>query len=133
MLWKDGAACDLNSFLVSALTDTGWSIRDANDINDSGWIAGDLFNSRTGEQHAYVLPPVPEPSTYAFLFAGGAFLVWRRSNCRKRTEIAAPDAEHDVTPTLGDQSDAAKVNDGPGEACSVGAGPNRPPPLGLKP
>lgn len=80
MLWQDGTAIDLNSFLSATLIGAGWYIKNANDINDAGWIVGDLFNSITGAQHGYLLSvaAVPEPSTYGLMIIGGALVVWRR-------------------------------------------------------
>jgi probable HAF family extracellular repeat protein len=57
----------------------------ANDINNSGWVAGMLGNSQTGR--AVVWEPVPEPSSLMALGMGVlplAFVVARRRD-RKRT------------------------------------------------
>ena len=65
---------DLNS-LIDPLA--GWSLVDANSINDTGQIVG--FGYHNAEAHAFLLTPVPEPSSIALLLAlalGG--LLWRR-------------------------------------------------------
>jgi hypothetical protein len=63
--------------------DSGWSLRDAFGVNDTGLIVGNgLLN---GEPHGFLLTPVgiPEPSTGA-LFAGVAVLgsAWLRRGRR---------------------------------------------------
>jgi probable HAF family extracellular repeat protein len=55
--WQDGAMIDLNSLLPPG---SGWVLRTANAINESGWIVGEgTFN---GQPRAYVLrPSAPTP------------------------------------------------------------------------
>lgn len=48
----------------------------ASDINDSGWIVGNAYNSKTNETRAFILSPVPEPETYAMLMAGLGLMGW---------------------------------------------------------
>ena len=56
---------DLNSLIPSS---SGWTLESANDINDSGWIVGVGLNP-SGQTDAFLLAPVPEPSTVALLLA----------------------------------------------------------------
>jgi hypothetical protein len=67
---------DLNTLIDPA---SGWTLNSAEDINDSGMICGNARNS-LGQSHAYLLVPVPEPSTIALLLTAsvGGLLWWRR-------------------------------------------------------
>jgi hypothetical protein len=71
---------DLNS-LVSG---SGWTITDAQGINDSGWIAATGFNPvlNGGNPEALLLTPieVPEPSTVGILGLGVVVLLVRRKS-----------------------------------------------------
>jgi len=69
-LWNGGTATDLNGFLDAETVSAGWVLTEATGINDNGWIIGNAYNSVTGESHAYLLTPVPEPETYAMMLAG---------------------------------------------------------------
>lgn len=54
------------------------------DINDSGWIVG-MVDLPTGQRHAALWVPVPEPSSLAVLISGvGGALVWGR---RRQAQI----------------------------------------------
>jgi probable HAF family extracellular repeat protein len=71
---------DLNS-LIDPMS--GWILNQATAINESGQITGSGMID--GEMHAFVLTPVPEPSTTALLALGGLTLLiyqlrarWRR-------------------------------------------------------
>lgn len=68
-LYSDGVMTDLNS-LIDPLS--GWVITDAQDINNSGQIAANGYNTLTGKSGALLLTlaPVPEPATYAMMLAG---------------------------------------------------------------
>lgn len=68
-----GNNIDLNDAIDPSL---GWSLQIAYSINDSGWIVGYGINPE-GQQHAFLLQPVPEPATLC-LFAFGAVALWRR-------------------------------------------------------
>ncbi|MHC4559168.1 MAG: hypothetical protein ACYS80_17905 [Planctomycetota bacterium] len=59
-----GNNIDLNTLIDPA---SGWTLRSANDINNSGWIVGSGINPQ-GERHAYLL--IPEPATFALLSLG---------------------------------------------------------------
>ena len=85
-LWYGNRAIDLNDYLPSDLKDAGWVLTTAKDINDDGWIVGEIHKSN-GSSHAILLsttipiPPIPEPSTYAMLLIGlgvPCFVVRRR-------------------------------------------------------
>ena len=75
-LWSGAAVIDLNSFLPDSYKNAGWSLRTASDINDSGQIVGDAYNSRTNTSRAYLLTPVsvPEPATYSMIGLGVCLL-----------------------------------------------------------
>ena len=48
---------------------TGWSLIEAAAINDSGQIVGYGFNP-LGQEHAFILTPVPEPEVYLMMGVG---------------------------------------------------------------
>jgi probable HAF family extracellular repeat protein len=84
-LWTSTKATDLNSFLDPALVNEGWLLTSANGINDNGWIVGDASNSRLGISNtAFLLAPIPEPTSYAMLLSGlgllGLFIRRRKAN-----------------------------------------------------
>jgi len=59
--------------LLPEVAAAGWSeLSYANDINNAGQIVG--YGQINGEQHAFLLTPVPEPETYAMLLAGLGFV-----------------------------------------------------------
>ncbi|MCC7146523.1 MAG: DUF3466 family protein [Phycisphaeraceae bacterium] len=64
---------DLNDLLVP--NDSDWLLLGASDINDQGQIVGWGINPQ-GEQHAYLLNPVPEPA--GLLGIGLLVLPWLR-------------------------------------------------------
>ncbi len=68
---------DLNDLIPS---NSGWMLADAKAINDSGQIVGYGFDIN-GEQHAFLLTPIPEPSTLALLslaFISFLAFAWRQ-------------------------------------------------------
>lgn len=67
---------DLNDLLNS--TGTGWTVQQAWEINDYGWIAATALNT-DGEARAVLLRPVPEPTTLALLTIGGLMMRKRKS------------------------------------------------------
>jgi probable HAF family extracellular repeat protein len=78
-LYSNGSMTDINSLIDPA---SGWNLFVARDINDAGWIVGSGI--RDGIQRAFMMVPVPEPSTMLLLTiaATSLFLARRR---RKRT------------------------------------------------
>lgn len=77
-LWKDGSFHNLNDLVIGL--PTGWQISSAIDINNKGFIVGNLFNQEKLDFVGYVLTPVPEPTTWAMLLAGLGLLVTVRFN-----------------------------------------------------
>ena len=78
-LWKSGAGMqDLNNLVASS---AGWMLGYAQAINDNGQIAGYGINP-SGQTHAFLLTPIPEPSTLALLGISAVSLIgcglWRR-------------------------------------------------------
>lgn len=57
-LYDDSTIKKLTDLLTSP---GGWSDLNATDINDAGWIVGQ--GTIDGEQHAFLMTPVPEPAT----------------------------------------------------------------------
>jgi probable HAF family extracellular repeat protein len=76
-LWQSGIGMqDLNGLIDSSL---GWTLTNASAINLSGQIVGN--GQVGGEGHAYLLTPVPEPSTFVLLGIGAVSLLayrWRQ-------------------------------------------------------
>ena len=60
---------DLNTLITAA----GWNLFRAHDINESGQIVGQGYLN--GEMHAFLLTPVPEPSSLALATTGCATLI----------------------------------------------------------
>lgn len=64
-IFENGQLTYLNDVI-----DGDWQLFGANHINNNGIITGFAENTVTGEQTAYILTPVPEPTTYAMLLTG---------------------------------------------------------------
>jgi probable HAF family extracellular repeat protein len=63
---RNGVMTDLNSLISPA---SGWTLQQANGINDDGWIIGVGFTASGGNlRQAFLLQPVPEPSTAPIIF-----------------------------------------------------------------
>jgi uncharacterized membrane protein len=78
MFVPDGVNIDLNTVIVNPLT--GWTLTEARAINDNGWIVGLMVRDLGGNRFdhgAYLLKPVPEPTTLSFLLIG-ALAILRR-------------------------------------------------------
>jgi probable HAF family extracellular repeat protein len=61
-IWEGGVMYDLNALIPA---DSGWVLLRARDINDRGQIVGS--GKIGGVSHAFLLTPVPEPSTLGLL------------------------------------------------------------------
>lgn len=72
-LYSDGSMNDLNNLISN---DSGWVLIQADAINDSGQIVGD--GTIDGNHHAFLLTPVPEPSTCILLCSALLGLGWVR-------------------------------------------------------
>ncbi len=62
VVWEGGNIFDLNDLIPSA---SGWNLLSANGINTQGQIVG--FGTLSGETRAFLLTPIPEPSSVALL------------------------------------------------------------------
>ena len=75
-LYRDGVMYDLNALINPS---SGWEIQRAFGINDRGQITG--LGTFFGQQDAFLLTPVPEPSSLVLAavgFAGLAASRWRK-------------------------------------------------------
>ena len=82
-IYSNGTMANLNSLIDP---NSGWKLGQAMAINDNGWITG-WGSQAVGQHHAFLLIPVPEPSTIALLLASAACLLgygWRRRTMRNK-------------------------------------------------
>jgi probable HAF family extracellular repeat protein len=70
---------DLNNLVDPS---TGWVLESADGINDSGQIVGYGVNP-SGQTHAFLLTPTPEPSTLCLAITCGSMLLASHL-CRRR-------------------------------------------------
>ena len=80
-LYENGVMTNLDDLIDPGL---GWTLFDATAINNSGCIVGAGYHD--GTEHAVLLTPTPEPSTFVLLGVGAIGLLgyrWRR--LRRRT------------------------------------------------
>ena len=89
-LWDAGVETDLNSLLSASDVSAGWVLKEANAINENGWIVGTASNSLLGiSNQAFVLTstaPVPEAGTSAMLLMGAGVMGFM---ARRRKQAAA--------------------------------------------
>jgi probable HAF family extracellular repeat protein len=81
-LWDSTAGMRPLNSLLDPVTGAGWTLLQANDINNVGQIVGYGFHN--GVVRGYLLTPVPEPSAIALLATVGAFFglrTGRRAHC----------------------------------------------------
>ena len=62
--------------------DSGWALQDATGINDAGEIVGDGVID--GQDHAFLLTPIPEPSVIWLL---SVLVCWRGRRHRKPSRV----------------------------------------------
>ena len=67
VLWETGEIFDLNSLIPAG---SGWNLLSANGINSQGQIVG--FGTLGGDTRAFLLTPVPEPSSLVLLAGAGS-------------------------------------------------------------
>ncbi len=70
-LYSNGTMTDLNTLIASS---SGWTLIQANAINDEGQIVG-IGTNPAGQEDAFLLTPTPEPATLTLLALGGLALV----------------------------------------------------------
>lgn len=71
-LYENGTMKDLNGLIDP---DSGWLLRDATAINDLGQIVGYGINP-LGQEHAFLLTQIPEPTTVLFPIGMVTFALW---------------------------------------------------------
>jgi probable HAF family extracellular repeat protein len=83
-LWMEGKAINLQDYLGADAKNSGWELINATAINDLGSITGSVYNSKTGEYHAYLLyTEVPEPDTRMLFIGALAMLLVCRTRSKR--------------------------------------------------
>jgi probable HAF family extracellular repeat protein len=77
-LYSGGVMYNLDSLTPGS----GWELSDATGINNSGQIVGYGLNP-AGQTHAFLLNPVPEPSTMVLLASAVFTVCVLRWKCKK--------------------------------------------------
>ena len=75
-VWRNGQLSDLNTLVDTTSLPSGAFLSDARAINDNGLITGSI-RFANGETQAFLMTPVPEPSTVLML-AVGLLILWLR-------------------------------------------------------
>ena len=101
-LYSGGVMTDLNALISPS---SGWVLQSAQGINDFGQIVGSgTFN---GQYDAFLLTPVPEPSTVVLAGLGAMGLL---AAARRRGRKALPnDPRERVRPSGGDRTEKSSV------------------------
>lgn len=74
VIFEDDGPVDLNTLIVP---DSGLRLLQAFGINDSGQIVGSAITS-AGDQHAFLLTPIPEPAALSIFLLSGTLLLLRQ-------------------------------------------------------
>jgi probable HAF family extracellular repeat protein len=82
-LYTGGAMLDLNSLIDPS---SRWTLECANAINDNGQIVG-IGISPDGDEHAFLLTPSPEPSTFVLLIIAACSLLSLQHCHRRRSKL----------------------------------------------
>ena len=77
-IWENGTLTDLNTLIP---INSGWILERATDINELGQIVG--RGIMYGENHGFLLTPIPEPTTILLLGTGLIVLVGFRRKFKK--------------------------------------------------
>jgi probable HAF family extracellular repeat protein len=82
-IWDNNVMVDLNTLIP---TNSGWRLTWATGINDEGQIIGGGYNP-SGESDAFLLTPIPEPSSSVLALFGASLAVlsarWKGSKGRR--------------------------------------------------
>lgn len=75
VMWHNGSIFDLNTLIAPG---SGWRLLSAEGINEQGQIVG--FGTFGGQSRAFVLTPVPEPTSFVALGSGMLLMALFRRN-----------------------------------------------------